>query len=301
MIIVSLMGGLGNQMFQYAAAKRLAMINNTELKIEALNFGKLTANSEHTFQLGNFNISAGQVSQQEIWKVVQPTNPLARIAGRILGRSPHKSKTSGVFREPEGSDYKPGVLEIKPDRLLVGYFNSYRYFEPIRDTLLQEYTPREDISAAGQELLKQIEATDSVSIHIRRGDYVADPEIYKCIEGIITERFYHSAVDYIAARVARPHFFVFSNDMPWVKKNFKIPYEMTPVDFNPPQRGYEDLWLMSRCKHNITAGGSTFSWWAAYLNANVNKIVVRTVNISNDPKYNHPEDYFPQEWMSVES
>ena len=301
MIIISLMGGLGNQMFQYATAKRLSLINNTELKIDASNFNKLTANNEHTFQLSNFKISAKQASQQEIWRVVQPTNPLARIVGQVFERPPHKSKTKAVFREPDGSDYKPNILEIKPDRFLIGYFNSYKYFDPIRNTLLQEYTPREEISAEGQKLLKQIESTNSVSIHIRRGDYVADPEIYKCIEGIITERFYHNAVDYIASRVDRPHFFVFSNDMPWVKENFKIPYEVTHVDINPPQRGYEDLWLMSRCQHNITAGGSTFSWWASYLNANVNKIVVRTGNISNDPKYNYPEDYFPQEWVSVGS
>ena len=84
--------------------------------------------------------------------------------------------------------------------------------------------------------------------------------------------------------------------MGWVTDNFKIPFKVTYVDINSPQRGFEDLWIMSRCKHNITAGGSTFSWWAAYLNQNTEKIVVRTETISNDLKYNHSEDYFPPEW-----
>jgi hypothetical protein len=108
-------------------------------------------------------------------------------------------------------------------------------------------------------------------------------------------------MELIAAKLDSPHFFVFSNDMAWVRENFRTPYRMTFVDFNPAQRGFEDLWLMSRCKHNITAGGSTFSWWAAYLNPHAGKMVVRTKNVSNDSKYNHPEDYFPPEWMGVKS
>jgi hypothetical protein len=94
---------------------------------------------------------------------------------------------------------------------------------------------------------------------------------------------------------------VISNDIAWVKKHHSFPCDVTYVDFNSPQRGYEDLWLMSRCKHNITAGGSTFSWWAGYLNTNKDKIVVRTKDVNNDPLYNHPSDYFPPEWMVVPS
>jgi hypothetical protein len=89
--------------------------------------------------------------------------------------------------------------------------------------------------------------------------------------------------------------------MEWVRQNFKIPYEVTYVDINSAQSGFEDLWLMSKCKHNITAGGSTFSWWAAYLNTNGHKIIVRTKQVSNDLTYNNPGDYFPETWESVES
>lgn len=295
------MGGLGNQMYQYATAKHLSIINNTELKIDASSFRKLTSNNEHTFQLTSFNISAKQASRPEIWKIIQPTNSLARAAGNLFGRSPLKAKTSAIFKELNGSDFKPDVLELKSDRYLVGYFNSYKYFDPIRDVLAKEYTPREGLSPQGREMLKLIDSTNSVSIHIRRGDYVDTPDIYKCIDGIITDRFYRNAVDFIASKMESPHFFVFSNDMAWVKENFRIPHQISFVDFNSAQRGFEDLWLMSRCKHNINAGGSTFSWWAAYLNPNTNKIVVRTEQVSNDSKYNYPEDYFPQGWVAVKS
>lgn len=295
------MGGLGNQMFQYAAAKHLSIINETVLKIDTSNFRKLTLNREHTLQLADFNISAQQASRSEIWKIIKPANPFARIVGNAFCLSPLKAKTDAIFKELDGSDFKPDVLEIKADRYLVGYFNSYKYFEPIRNILLDEYTPKQEISLQGQELQELIEATNSVSIHIRRGDYVDDPDVYKCIEGIITDRFYFNAVDLIASRVDSPHFFIFSNEVSWVKENFRIPYQATFVDINPVQRGFEDLWLMSRCKHNITAGGSTFSWWAAYLNRNENKIVVRTEQVSNDAKYNYPDDYFPLEWKTVGS
>jgi hypothetical protein len=223
------------------------------------------------------------------------------MISEVLCRSPHKAKTDSIFRELEGSDFKPDILKLKGDHYLLGYFNSYKYFDPIRNILLEEYTPRQAISPQGQKILKKIESTNSVSIHIRRGDYVNVPEVYKCIEGIITDRFYQNAVDYIAAKIDNPHFLVFSNDMAWVKENFRIPHQITYVDFNAAQSGYEDLWLMSRCKHNITAGGSTFSWWAAYLNPYKEKIIVRTEQVSNEAKYNHPDDYFLPEWNAVNS
>ena len=298
------MGGLGNQMFQYAAAKHLSIINKTELKIDGTNFCKLTSNKEHTLQLTCFNIAAQQASDSDIKQLLEPSNPFLFLASsitNIFGSSLLKRDSELIYREPDGSQFKPGILELGPNKYIIGHLNSYKYFDPARNILADEYTPKEKISSEGQKLLELIESTNSVSIHIRRGDYVNDPQIYKCIDGIITDRFYRNATDYIASRVDSPHFFVFSNDMPWVMENFKIPHKVAYADINSPQRGFEDLWLMSRCKHNITAGGSTFSWWAAYLNANADKIVVRTKNVSNDPKYNYPGDYFPQEWACVES
>jgi hypothetical protein len=295
------MGGLGNQMFQYAAAKHLSIISHTELRIDGSNFGKLTSNKEHTLQLASFNISAPQATGSELRQLLKPANPFLRLASLLPGASPLKYGSKLIYQEPAGSNFKPEVLELGQDKYLVGYFNSYKYFAPIRNVLFGEYMPKEEISPAGQALISQIEQCESVSVHFRRGDYVADPEIYKCIDGIITDRYYRNAVDYMVSRIADPHFFVFSNDMNWVRENFRMPHKTTYVDINPPQKGYEDLWIMSRCKHNILAGGSTFSWWAAYLNPHADKIVIRTENVSNDPKYNHPEDYFPQEWVSVKS
>ncbi len=300
MIITSLMGGLGNQMFQYAAARHLSLLRGTELRIDSSRFARLTANREHSFQLTGFNISASHATGDDIRRVLKPRGLFSRIR-LLLGASPLKLPSDALFREPEGSVFKPDVLKLTDNRYIIGYFNSYKYFDRIRETITAEYTPREKISSQGVELLKLIESKDSVSIHIRRGDYVNDPSVYQCIEGIITDRFYRNAIELICSKVKFPHFFVFSNDIPWVRGNFRIPFPTTLVDFNSAERGLEDLWLMSRCRHNITAGGSTFSWWGAYLNQNPERIVVRTEQVSNDSLYDHPDDYFPMEWLAVDS
>jgi len=303
MIIINLMGGLGNQMFQYASAKHLAIVHDTVLKTDPSNFRKMTLNKEHALQLDCFRVTAPQALKEEIRKF----NPKEKRFGRIR-RAVSKlfaSRAFGmndglVYREPDGSEFKPDFFKLGPDRYLIGYFNSYKYFSPIRDLLIKEFSPR-DISVKAQELIKQIEDTNSVGVHIRRGDYVTDPDVHKCIEGILTDAYYRNATDYMLSRLDAPHFFVFSNDMPWVIENFKVPARITYVDINPPHRGFEDLWMMSRCKHNIIAGGSTFSWWAAYLNQNPEKIVVRTAKISNESLYDHPDDYFPPGWEIVAS
>jgi len=298
------MGGLGNQMFQYAAAKQLSVTHNTTLKIDASNFKKLTSNKEHVFQLDCFRITAQQASREDVIRYKPPRSRLRNLIGlasRISSLHVTDKNLDLLYEEPDGSAFKDGFPELGPDRYLIGYFNSYKYFSAIRNILINEYTPKSHISGPAQEMIKQIENTNSVSIHIRRGDYFSDPGVHQCIDGIITDHYYRNALEYIFQRTNTPHFYIFSDDMPWVMKNFRIPASVTYVNINPPQRGFEDLWMMSRCKHNITAGGSTFSWWAAYLNRNAGKIVVRTEKISNDIKYNHPDDYFPQEWQIVPS
>jgi hypothetical protein len=304
MIIINLMGGLGNQMFQYAAARHLALRQQTTLKIDATRFGRMTLNKEHVLQLGHFKISAPQASDEEVERFVPGRGRLAALFRRIArALTPRRGpgRQEGVYEEPPGSRFKPDFFDLGPDRYLIGTFNSYRYFDPIRDLLLDEYTPRHGLSAPAAEMVGRIEGAASVGIHIRRGDYVTDPGVQRCVEGIITDRYYRNAVAYIRQRVAEPHFFVFSDDMPWVKEHFRLAGKVTPVDINPPQRGFEDLWMMSRCRHIITAGGSTFSWWAAYLNRHPDRIVVRTEQISTEAAYNHPGDYFPPGWVAVPS
>jgi hypothetical protein len=304
MIIVNIMGGLGNQMFQYATAKRLAVTHNTPLEIDVSSFDRCTPNKEHTLQLNSFRITAPQASRGEIadYKKTGLRHKLGIAAVmKALGLAGGSGEAPRVYSEPAGSAFKPEVVTLGPATYLIGYFNSYKYFDSVKQLLVEEFVPREEISGAACGVLTAITDSNSISVHVRRGDYVADPNIRKDLEGVITERYYQNALNHIAERVSQPHFFMFSDDIAWVKANLRPPHKTTYVDFNSPQRGFEDLWLMSRCKHNITAGGSTFSWWAAYLNPNREKVVVRTERTSSNIAYNHPEDYFPREWATVKS
>ena len=304
MIIINIMGGLGNQMFQYAAAKHLSIINNTQLKIDISNFSKRTSNRDHTLQLNSFRITSPQALCGEIADYRQSglkyklhVVPLLKA----LGLYKESRETPHLYSEPAGSAFKPEFLALGSRAYLIGYFTSYKYFDSAKQLLIEEFSPREEISDTARRILASIADSNSVSVHVRRGDYVADLSIRRDLEEIITERYYQNAVNYIAERISNPHFFMFSDDISWVKENLRPSHKVTYVDFNSPQRGFEDMWLMSQCKHNITAGGSTFSWWAAYLNTNKAKIIIHTEKISNNTTYNHPEDYFPPEWKTVQS
>lgn len=304
MIIINIMGGLGNQMFQYAVAKHLSIIHNTPLKIDTSNFDRCTPNRDHTLQLNSFKITAPQALRSEIadYRKTGLKHKLGIVPLlNALGLCRETGGTPRLYSEPAGSAFKPEVLALGPKTYLIGYFNSYKYFDAVKQSLVGEFSPREEISDAARGILASIADSNSVSVHVRRGDYMTDLNIRRELEGVITERYYQNAVNYMSERVRDPHFFMFSDDIAWVKENLRPAHKVTYVDFNSPQRGFEDLWLMSRCKHNITAGGSTFSWWAAYLNPHKEKIIIRTGRISKNPAYNHPEDYFPPEWKSVES
>jgi len=304
MIIVNLMGGLGNQMFQYATAKRLSLSLNTELRIDVSGFRKNTRNQEHTYQLGHFNIQASHATSADLLHFRSRKRRHHRFVPDIRKWAfRRKGRASGTLfhEEGAGSRFKPEVLELRDDTYLYGHFNSYKYFDSIRKELLSEYTPKSRLSDDGSRTEMLIEGTGSISIHFRRGDYVDDPEVKKSVDGILTESYFRNALAILLEKIPDPHLFVFSNDIAWVKERHSFPCDVTFVDFNSPQRGYEDLWLMSRCKHNITAGGSTFSWWAAYLNPNRDKLVVRTKDVNNDPLYNHPSDLFPPEWVVIPS
>ncbi|TFW09942.1 alpha-1,2-fucosyltransferase, partial [Oxalobacteraceae bacterium OM1] len=208
------------------------------------------------------------------------------------------------FYEEERGDwgYKPEFFKLPDDTMLRGCFFSYRYFAHIDDVIRAEFTLKAPLSAPSQAVADEIAAGgETVSLHVRRGDTVTDPEYRSWYDGILTDAYYRNAVDHFRTRLRDPQFFVFSDDIDWVKSHLKLPGRLRFVDHNGPDKGYEDLVLMSRCKHNVTAGFSSFSWWGAYLNDNPSKIVVRTRRMNALDRLNHPDDFFPPEWVIVES
>ena len=326
MIVLEVDSGLGNQMFKYAAAKALALKHNTELYLDVDVACLEGYGIGQSFQLDKFNINAGYATRS-IMKQFDQSNSVSAfyvvlrrrlrelkivrtLATRLRNRGLNVSKVvpvgvvneNKVFLEPEEDwKFKPHFLELPDDMLIKGYFPSYKYFAAVNDVILGEFALKAPLSAQSRAIEDDIVSSNSISIHFRRGDVVANPKYRSWYEGVVTDNYYLNAIRYFSENVENPHFFIFSNDMEWVKANFKMPGKVTYVDHNPPEAGFEDMHLMSKCKHNVTTGCSSFSWWGAYLNPNPNKIVLRAARMNYHPHLDFPADFYPPEWTVIQS
>lgn len=263
MIIVNLKGGIGNQMFQYAFGRKLALKNNDVLKLEIDGLGRANEVGDiyRPFSLEHLTIINEIATANEVSKIKYPFGLFSKgwrwFSLRILKRS--------------NIVWNPKFLKKSGNIFLDGYWQSPKYFEDIRDTLLSEFRLHTPLSPAVTAFKDQIESNTSVSIHVRRGDYVKNPRVQKEF-GICEASYYQSAIEHIKRTVERPTFFMFSDDITWVKENLPLPVSTVFVQ-DPTLRDVEELALMSMCTHNIIAN-STFSWWGAWLNAHEDKIVV---------------------------
>lgn len=328
MIVVQIHSGLGNQLFMYAAARALAERRNTSLCLDVDTDCKTGVDTGqyigHSFQLDKFRIKADMLHQSQAsggkgnvkgamlrLKVRLRNVGVVRKAVRALRYqgvdiTGMAMKMSGaekrVFREARGDwGYKPEFLDLPDDTILRGCFFSYKYFDWMRDVLREELSLKVSLSPQGREIERRIRQSNSVSLHVRRGDVVSNPEYRSWYEGVVTEAYFRNAISYMQEHVKDPHFFVFSDDIAWVKAHLAFDGKVTYVDHNGPEGAYEDLHLMGQCMHNITCGFSSFSWWAAYLNPNPGKIVLRTRRMNALPHLDHPEDFYPADWIIVDS
>lgn len=299
MVIVRLIGGLGNQMFQYAAARRLSILHQTTLKLDITAFENYKL---RRYGLKPFNIQEVFATPQEIALFKGPSKKgLPRKVFR-LGQKLRLLPRKAVFSEPGFSPYNPNILKTPKDVYLQGSWQSEKYFVDIEDVIRREFTVKVEQDPQSREIAEQIMGTHSVSIHVRRGDYVLNRRI-KRVHGTCSLDYCSQCVSLIAEKITRPHFFVFSDDPSWVTENLRFDYPTTFVTHNDATRDYEDLRLMSMCKHDIIAN-SSFSWWGAWLNANPDKIVLAPRKWFNEPDKDDPRDLdtrdlFPDGWIKV--
>lgn len=257
---IKIKGGLGNQLFQYAYGRKL--INDNELvNFDTSFFEQNKKDTSRPFLLKKFNISNSVIF------VNKKENYLKKILGKIY------SKISGNY----------------------GFFQSEKYFKNIESIIKKEFTLKDSLSLIAQSFANQIiQNPNSVSIHIRRGDYVSNPSANKH-HGICDLEYYRKAILKIKKSVESPLYFIFSDDIEWVKENLKI--DNATYVSNPQIQDYEELILMSKCNHHIIAN-SSFSWWGAWLNPNSDKIVIAprqwTVNKSSDQL-----NILPKTWIQI--
>ncbi|MDR1364880.1 MAG: alpha-1,2-fucosyltransferase [Oscillospiraceae bacterium] len=269
--IVQIMGGLGNQLFQYAFGVALRKKLNCDVFYEK-NFFDNQVRSENgscyrNYGLGFYNTHIKFANENQI---------------------------ENCFKIPEEELRKHDILYFKNNKNehLLGYFQKVNYFEDFRIELLKDLKLKIPLDKKNKTMMKMIEKTKSVSVHIRRTDYLNFKDTFE-IPGL--ESYYYPAMEKIAQIIHDPTFYIFTDSIDWVKENFKTSYKYFIVDINDDSKNYFDLELMRKCKHNIIAN-STFSWWGAWLNTNEDKIVIspKVWFVNNDFG-----DIIPKSWIRM--
>jgi len=295
MIVIKLMGGLGNQMFQYSFGRKISILKDINLKLDISFFKEQKLRK---FELNNFKLNFEIASRKEIdeFKNVSrlihfiPDKVKIFIENYIPLKFRKYLKERNFFLEKKVSGLSANVY-------LEGFWQSEKYFRDIRNILIEDFSPLLPIDEYNRKYIELISDVDSISVHIRRGDYVLNPETLN-YHGICDIKYYDSAISYFLKNVKRPHFFIFSDDIEWAKKNIIINSPVKYIENNySNNKNYMDLILMKNCKHNIIAN-SSFSWWGAWLNTNPDKIVTAPKKWFNAPNID-TKDLIPESWIKI--
>jgi hypothetical protein len=292
MIISQIIGGLGNQMFQYAVGRALSLERRQPLLLDTSGYVKYS--QHHGFELHRvFNCVP------EIATISETKNILGwcGIFGikRILSRPLMKPIRNSAFVVEPHFHYWPGLNQVPIDCYLAGYWQSEKYFRKHLETIRSDFVFKNSLKNKNLELAIQIDKVNSVSLHIRRGDYVSNKKT-NAKHGVCNLDYYHAAVNYMSDRVEYPTFFIFSDDIEWARENLKLDFPHHYIDHNIGVDSYIDMHLMSLCQHHIIAN-SSFSWWGAWLNPRSEKIVAAPKGWFKDRKC--VQDLIPHNWVQL--
>lgn len=278
-------GGLGNQMFQYAAGRALGERLRVGL---SLDLRRLKESTAREYSLEAFNLKP-DVRLLTDGEAPRPPRRRYGLLRAMMGiRDYHKEA---------GFAYDPAVSRLRAPVILDGYFQSERYFADIAATIRKEFTPRADLRRQIDTLAAElIPDGPSASLHVRRGDYVGPSAM--AVHGLLGPDFYERALKLLAQKSGRmPVMCVFSDDPAWVRTHLQLPPGTRYVSEHT-RTPLQDLILMSRCSHHITAN-SSFSWWGAWLNPNPDKIVVTPARWFQPAAGLDTRDLRPDGWLQA--
>lgn len=279
-------------MFQYAAGRALALSRGVSLRLDISGFDNYGLHNGFELDLvfsGNFEISAESDIRRILgWR----SEPLIH---RVLRRSQAALlRGSRLIIEPH-FNFWPGFFELPDNCYLDGYWQSEKYFKPVEDVIRIDFRFKQEMTGRNKELAEEMNGGNSVSLHIRRGDYVTNRKNHKVLS-LCPLEYYQTAVHLIAGRVSNPNFFIFSDDIPWVKSHLKVDFPCSYIDHNRGMESYNDMRLMSLCRHHIIAN-SSFSWWGAWLDSRPDKMVVAPARwFANN---NEVADLIPGWWTAI--
>lgn len=287
MIIVRIWEGLGNQMFQYAYAMSLRE-KGIDVRIDLDKsydsmFGKYRGNEIRENSIQNFKISISSINMkcykkyEYLYRDTWKKKVIFWLQNHLLWKY--------KFYEEEEPGFSKKVAELKGNYYIKGWFQNEEYFKNIRSIILKEFLPKKKIKIS-KELKKALQDQESVSMHIRRGDFLR-------IGLVLNATYYEKAIDYVKNIYRNPIILIFSDDLEWVKKNIHLSGKYIFVNEKRKLKDYEELFIMSRCKANIISN-STFSWWGAWLNQNQDKIVVAPRKWNNGQ-----ENIVPEDWITL--
>lgn len=293
MIIVKLKGGLGNQMFQYALGRRLALLHNTELRLDVSEMGKDNSiDTLREYELNVFGINL-QATENELapYKEIQQN----RVKRKLQKLLPDSLLGYHIINEPSHA-FHPEVLKSPDNSYLTGFWQTEQYFSEIASTIRTDFTFKHQLDKNNQEIADRITSCNSVGLHIRRGDYISNP-VTQNYHGNCGVEYYKEAIKMLNATQKELKLFIFSDEPEWVKQNMKFYLPAEYIMGNTGKNGYIDMQLMSLCKHNVIAN-SSFSWWAAWLNTNINKTVIVPAKWFNDSSI-ETKDIIPEGWIKI--
>lgn len=297
MITVYLRGGLGNQMFQYALGLSLAKKNNTGLILDSVYLRDRTPRrnfSYRAYDLGAFALTARFTALSKVASTV-PVPALWLGLDLVSLKAREVLGLQRVVREKD-AHFDRTVLEQRGNLFLYGHWQSEKYFADVANEVRAAFRFREELSGAARAYGEEMQRTNSVSLHVRRGDFVAFKNVAQMM-GDTNQAYYEKAEALIRSRVANPHLFIFSDDIDWCREYLKFSSPVTYVSSPVSGGAITDLHLMSLCKHHITAN-STFSWWGAWLSQHPEKIVVTPAEWYKDGRLVE-DDLIPANWIRL--
>lgn len=277
MIIIQVAGGLGNQLQQYALYRKFVRLGK-EARLDISWFDKpdMVEKERTRGKAGIPVVTKRELELRYFDRLVYETctreEKEALIGSSGLGgKVRRKLFPFTVHRFEESKMYHPEIFDFE-DKYLTGYFACEKYYGDILYDLREKIQFPQSPNSLNLRLAERMENENSVSVHIRRGDYL-NQENAAVFGNICTEMYYQNAIRFVKAQIPDAHFYLFSDDTAYVREHFRGE-EYTIVDHNHGRDSFYDMWLMSRCKHNICAN-STFSFWGARLNGNENKLMIR--------------------------
>lgn len=282
MATVVIKGGMGNQMFQYAFGKSLSKKNNIKIIYDTNYYLK---NKTRKLELLNLNINEKEIENKKIFNNENINNFIKKITLRK------------IIKEENNLNFKK--IEYEKNTIYDGYWQSEKYFKEIRNEIIKKFS----LNKNNQKILNEkincykIQKNQTISIHIRRGDYLSNNSALE-IHGLMQLGYYYESINKIInlKNYKDPNIIVFSDDIIWCKENIKLKYKTVFIEPSH-QNSSIDLHLMSKCRDNIIAN-STYSWWGAWLNESNHKVIVAPKKWFNSSIIIN-NDIYPKDWLTV--